>query len=425
MDRLINNLLPSCEKMLRAEIESFEAKHGIRRKSAVTRLEVMDAGEFLDVNVRILIRGQGRALLATHLKWLSILFITYLPGIYGRGDSRILLWREKYRVTYNSPISQLVCGRRYGKTETMSIFVAGCLVSLRGENWILMSASGFCSETNLAVVKAKVARLLKHYNMPLLVKKNTVDTLIFVNYHGITALRNDGYGDHVPESTINDLYLSHPQYFSAAAAIAPTDKASRGQKGNVWIDENLFVPDEAQTAVAPLITEGDRIMAMTCSKNEHDKSRKLEQILTKKVENGDPTVNALVWSKKCAKCEPNLSITSCPCPKPKPSWLAEDVSFVRSFLEIVSPEGGAGAELDNESALSNEIPEFTADDLLTYDHPQWIYPNHRMPHLQWIVVATDPSGGKHGTNCSKFVTFLLGVTATHDVIVSFFLFFLI
>lgn len=417
--RMINNLLPSCERMLRAERDAFEAKYGIRRKSAVSRIGIMDNGEFLQINIRILIQKQKKALLATHLQWLSMLFITHLPGIYGRGDSRILLWREKFRLTYNSPISQVVGGRRSGKTETSSIHVASSSVSLKSESWIIMSASGLSSEKNLALVKSKIRSLLEYYKMPLLTRTDTVETLIFVNYHGILYLREQGYGDHVSESVIKELHLSLPEYFSSLDAIAPTDKASRGRKGNVWIDENLFVPDEAQTAVAPLITEGDRIMMLTCSKNEHDKSRKLDLILTKLVANGDRTVNSMVWDKKCGACMPNMAIESCDHPKPKASWLAEDTSFVRSFLEIVAPEGVAGAELDNESSGSNEVPEFSKNELLTYDHSQWIYPHRMMPQLQWIVVSTDPSGGKKGVKNSKFVTFFLGVTATHDIIVSF------
>lgn len=422
---MINNLLPSCERMLRAEREEFETKYGVRRKSAVSRIGIIDNGEFLQTNIRILIRKQKKALLATHLQWLSMLFITQLPGIYGRGDTRILLWREKFRLSYCSNINQVVGGRRSGKTETSTLHVASSLVSLKAESWIIMSASGLSSEANLALVKGKVQSLLDHYSLPLLAKSDTVDTFIFLNYHGIMELREKGYDDHISEATLKSIHLSTPEYFSSAYAIAPTDKASRGKKGNVWIDENLFVPNEAQTAVAPLITEGDRIMMLTCSKNEHDKSRKLDLILTKLTLNGERTVNSMVWDKKCAACMPNEAIESCGHPKPKASWLAEDNSFVRSFLEIVAPEGTAGAELDNESSGSNEIPEFTKDELLTYDHTQWVYPDRLMPRLQWIVISTDPSGGK-GKNRpknSKFVTFFLGVTATHDIIVSFFFYY--
>ncbi len=427
MPFLINNLLPSCEQLLRAECAAFEKAHGIRRRSALVSASDLDLGEFLQANMHIVIRGQQRALLATHLQWLSMLFLTYLPGIYGRNDSRILLWRQRFRVTYNSPINQLVCGRRYGKTETTSIFVAACLVSLRNEHWILMSASQYCSEVNLSAVKGKVARLLGALGFPkLIAHKDSAEALIFLNYHGLMALRSEGYDvASLPEHVIHETYLSRPTLFSSAAAIAPTDKASRGRKGSVWIDENLYVPDDAQSAVAPLISEGDRVMVLTCSTKENDESRKLEAICTRRVGDGELAINTLIWSKRCAACEELArknagSTVVCRHPKPKPSWLAEDVSYVRAFIDIVSmSDNAAAAEMDNESN-TNEVPEFAPGDLPPHDSTAWIYPHRSMPLLQWIVISTDPSGGRNGITCSKFVTFFLGVSAAHDVIVSAF-----
>ena len=65
----------------------------------------------------------------------------------------------------------------------------------------------------------KIRSLLEYYKMPLLTRTDTVETLIFVNYHGILYLREQGYGDHVSESVIKELHLSLPEYFSSLDVI--------------------------------------------------------------------------------------------------------------------------------------------------------------------------------------------------------------
>jgi hypothetical protein len=418
---LFVDLIPVCERLLERKVEEYNKKYCIVYEGAVHAEDIVDdLGDFIIDNISILISLQKYALLLEHYQWLTMLFMSYLPRIYGEGSPKIILLRQRFKKIFDEKISVLVCPRRWGKTSTTSYFIATCLFSIRKEIWVVLSARMDCTTMALQNIRTQIILLCTHYGFPFYYLIDSVHELLFLNYYGHCHVQEHGM-TNLKASKLQALYDANIELFSRIRVLSATAEGVRGPEGSVYNDEFLFEKGEAQVAIVPLVTQGNYIMINTCTRNENDENMQLENILSSRTSEGKKIVNDLVWSKICPKCRDD-GATVCKHPIPKPPWINTQSEAIELYMKTIPTKNNASVELENE-AQNNQIAPFHEGELPDYDDPAWIYPHAKMHALECIVVATDPSGGGNSEQNSKFVTIIMGVTYRGVIIVSFFFIF--
>lgn len=411
------NLIPVCERILAKKIEEYSKRFNIAYEGAAERAEIDDLGEFVLENINILIARQKYALLLEHYQWLTMLFMSYLPHIYGEGDPRIVLLRERFRKIFDQKINVLVCPRRWAKTTTSSYFIASCLFSIRREIWVTLAARLGIAKAALKTVRRMLVTLCNHYGFTFYYLIDSVQELLFLNYYGHQHLRAHGLTEITP-SKLQRLYESDITLFSSIKVLSATAEGVRGPEGSVYNDEFLFENGEAQVAIVPLVTQGSYIMVNTCTRNESDENSQLENILASRTSDGKSIVNSLVWTKICPKCRDDGKAT-CKHPIPKPPWISTESEAIELYMKTIPTDNDASVELENE-AQSREVTPFQEGELPEFDDPTWVYPHVKLLSLEFIVVSTDPNGAAESEHNSHFITTAIGVTFRGVYVVSFF-----
>jgi len=418
------DLVPTCERLLAKKIEEYNKRFGIVYEDDGERADIDDLGDFILENINILISRQKYALLLEHYQWLTMLFMSYLPRIYGENSPKIVLLRQRFKKIFDQKINVLVCPRRWAKTTTSSYFISSCLFSIRKEIWVILAARLIIAKAALRTIRTMLVSLCNHYGFIFYYLIDSVQELLFLNYYGQLYIRSQGMTEMSP-SKLQRLYESDVTLFSNIKVLSATAEGVRGPEGSVYNDEFLFENPEAQVAIVPLVTQGNYIMVNTCTRNEDDDNSQLENILMSRTSEGKAIVNSLVWTKICPKCRDDGK-KECRHPIPKPPWINTQSEAIELYMKTIPTTNDASVELENE-ASNKEIAPFHEGELPEFDDPNWVYPHAKLlaSNLECIVVSTDPNGAAETEHNSHFITTIIGITVRGVYVVSFFLFILL
>lgn len=415
------DLLPSTDKIIAQLVETYNKKFNISYESEEEETaQEQDLGDFLISIINIAIATQTFSLMLEHMQWLTMLFMSYLPKIYGDNNPRIMQLYQMMKQIYDQKINVLVCPRRWGKTNTTSLFIASCLFALPGEIWVITAANLTCGRTALSTIKKILHKIHDQFGYDFIYKNDSQKELIVLNWHGHKYLRENNISE-MRESMIIKLHSHHPEFFAQINVYAATPEGVRGPQGSTYNDEFLYEDPEAQAAIVPLVRQGNYIMINTCTRNEYDESAQLENLLNKRTSDGRPIINNLVWARICPWCR-ERNLTECKHPMPQPPWINAESESIKLYMETIPTKGNtAGVEMENET-VNREMEPFFKGELADYDNSVWVYPDDKMRRtpLEWILVCTDPAGGgNQSEKNSKFVTMFIGINARGDMIVSF------